>query len=104
MKVYRNPEILWREEDDSKAEAYDGLSKGENVADIGTSVLFSDGIMMSLNVLGTEIWKLCDGRSVEEIVSVLTGQFDVEPSVLLEDTLSFLAELKEKGFIDYEDR
>jgi pyrroloquinoline quinone biosynthesis protein D len=104
MNVYRNPEILWREEDDSKAEAYDGLSKGENVADVGTSVLFSDGIMMSLNVLGTEIWKLCDGRSVEEIVSVLTRQFDVEPSVLTEDTLSFLAELKEKGFIDYEDR
>jgi GeoRSP system PqqD family protein len=102
MKVFKNPEILWREEDDSKAAAYEGLSKGDDVADVGTSVLFSDGIMLSLNLLGTEIWKLCDGRSVEELVAELTKQFDVEPSVLLEDTLAFLAELKEKGFIRYE--
>lgn len=104
MNVFRNPDVLWREEDDSKAEAYAGLAQGDDVADVGTSVLFSDGVMMSLNVLGTEIWKLCDGRSVEAMVAELTTQFDVEPSVLLEDATAFLAELKEKGFIRYEDR
>jgi len=103
MKIFRNPEILWREEDDSKAEAYHGLEQGEDVSDVGTSVLFSDGIMLSLNVLGTEIWKRCDGRDVEGIVSDLIQQFDVEPDVLRKDALIFLDELAEKGFIRYED-
>ncbi len=103
MRIFRNPDILWREEDDSKAEALDSLSKGEDASDIGTSVLFSDGVMLSLNVLGTEIWKLCDGRSVEEIVSALLPHFEVEPGVLKQDTLKFLSELAEKGFIRHEE-
>jgi pyrroloquinoline quinone biosynthesis protein D len=102
MKVFRNPDILWREEDESTAEAYAGLSKGENVEDVGTSVLFSDGVMMSLNILGTEIWKRCDGRSLDEILAELTSQFDVEPSVLREDALAFLNELEAKGFVRYD--
>ncbi len=103
MKVYRNPDILWREEDESREEAYAGLSKGWNVADVGTSVLFSDGIMVSLNLLGTEIWKRCDGRTVDELLAELTTQFDVEPDVLREDALPFLAELEKKGFIRCEE-
>ena len=104
MKVFRNPEILWREEDETKAEAYAGLSRGEDVSDMGTSVLFSDGVMMSLNVLGTEIWKRCDGRSVDDIIAELLTQFDVDPAVLKQDALEFLSELSQKDFIRYEDR
>jgi GeoRSP system PqqD family protein len=103
MKIYRNDEVLWREEDETREQAYEGLAQGEDVSEMGTSVLFSDGIMMSLNVLGTEIWKRCDGRSVEEIVSELAEQFDVEAGVLKEDALAFLSELAQKGFIRYED-
>mgnify|MGYP006267909377 FL=1 len=103
MKIFRNPEVLWREEDESKAQAYEGLSKGEDVSEMGTSVLFSDGIMLSLNMLGTEIWKRCDGRSMEEIASDIIGAFDVDPDVLREDIQSFLSELEQKGFIRYEE-
>ncbi len=103
MKIYRNPEVLWREEDEQLAQAREGLEKGEDVADLGTSVLFADGVMLTLNVMGTEIWKRCDGRTVDDIVSELVAQFDVEPAVLKEDTLAFLAELKEKGYIRYEE-
>jgi GeoRSP system PqqD family protein len=103
MRVFRNPDVLWREEDETRVQAYEGLAQGDDASDIGTSVLFSDGVMMSLNILGTEIWKRCDGRSVEEIVSELTEQFDVETDVLKEDTLTFLSELQQKGFILYED-
>jgi pyrroloquinoline quinone biosynthesis protein D len=102
MRIYRNPDILWREEDEPRAEAYDGLSKGDDVSEIGTSVLFSDGIMVSLNILGTEIWKQCEGKTLEEIVSALTERFDVAPEVLREDTVGFLKELEEKGFLRYE--
>jgi GeoRSP system PqqD family protein len=103
VRVVRNAEVLWREEDEPKAQAYEGLSKGEDVSDVGTSVLFADGIMMSLNLLGTEIWKLCDGKNVDGIVSELLTQFDVEPEILRKDTLAFLSELAQKGFIRYED-
>lgn len=102
MRIIRNPEVLWREEDEPKAEAYEGLAQGENVSEVGTSVLFADGIMLSLNVLGTEIWKRCDGRGMEDIVAELITVFDVEPDVLRQDATSFLDELEQKGFIRYE--
>jgi GeoRSP system PqqD family protein len=102
MNVSRNPEVLWREEDESKAEAYAGLSQGSDVANVGTSVLFADGIMLSLNVLGTEVWKRCDGRTLDDMLADLTTQFDVEPAVLRADVMEFLAELEQKGFIRYD--
>ena len=102
MKVFRNPEILWREEEDSTTQAYDGLTKGDDVSEIGTSVLFSDGVMLSLNVLGTEIWKRCDGRSEDEIVSELAVLFDVDPDILRQDAGLFLSQLATKGFIRYD--
>jgi pyrroloquinoline quinone biosynthesis protein D len=102
--IFRNDDVLWREEDEPKAQAYEALSQGEDATDVGTSVLFADGIMLSLNVLGTEIWKRCDGRSVDEMVADLVTQFEVEPAVLKEDVETFLAELAQKGFIRYEDR
>jgi pyrroloquinoline quinone biosynthesis protein D len=102
MKVSRNPEVLWREEDESKAEAYAGLSQGDNVADVGTSVLFADGVMLSLNVLGTEVWKRCDGRTLDDMIADLASQFDVEPAVLLADVMEFLTELEKKGFVSYD--
>lgn len=103
MKIFRNEEVLWREEDESKTQAYEGLSRGEDVEGMGTSVLFSDGLMLSLNILGTEIWKRCDGRSVDEILYELLTQFDVDPEILKQDVLEFLAELKLKGFLRYEE-
>ena len=103
MRIFRNPDVLWREEDEPKAEAYKGLEQGEDISDVGTSVLFSDGMMVSLNVLGTEIWKQCDGRSIDDMVADLTSLFDVDPALLRQDALLFLDELAEKGFIRYED-
>lgn len=104
MKIFRNPDVLWREEDESKAEVFEGFSHGDDVSEIGTSVLFSDGIMLSLNILGTEIWKQCDGKTLEELSNALLDQFEVEPDVLRKDMIAFLAELKEKDFVRYEDR
>ena len=99
MKVFRNPEVMWREEDDYKDQAYRGLEKGEDVGEIGTSVLYSGSEMLSLNILGTEIWKRCDGKTIDEIAFELAGIFDVEAEVLIKDTAGFISELKEKGYI-----
>jgi pyrroloquinoline quinone biosynthesis protein D len=100
--VYRNPEVMWREEDDAVSEATGLLEKGEDAEQVGTSLLFADGMMVSLNLLGTEIWKLCDGRTTDDIVNELMAEFEVDPAVLREDVNNFLTELATKGFVRYE--
>jgi pyrroloquinoline quinone biosynthesis protein D len=92
---------MWREEDDALAEARTAQESGADFGDIGTAVLFSGGTMLSVNVLGMEIWKLCDGRNVDEIVAELLKEFDVEERVLREDVLAFIDDLAMKGFVTY---
>lgn len=99
--IHRNPDVMWREEADALARVREALDRGEAVEETGTSVLFSGGTMLSLNYLGTEIWKLCDGRTPEGIVAELLPQFEVDEAVLREDVQAFLDELAVKGFIRY---
>jgi GeoRSP system PqqD family protein len=102
MKISRNPDAQWREEDEYKEKAYKGLDTGEDVAEIGTSIILYQGKMHSLNILGTEIWKLCDGRTLDDIVSELQKSFDVEEEVLREDISEFLKNMKDEGLINEE--
>ncbi|WP_241426188.1 GeoRSP system PqqD family peptide chaperone [Geobacter benzoatilyticus] len=99
--IHRNPNVMWREEEDALARVQEALDRGDEVEETGTSVLFSGGSMLSLNYLGTEIWKLCDGLTLDGIVAELLPQFDVEEAVLREDVQAFLDELAAKGFISY---
>ena len=101
-RILHNPNVMWREEDDALAEARQGLENGTDVGEVGTAVLFSGGSMLSVNYLGMEIWKLCDRRSLDEIVAELLPQFEVDEAVLREDVEAFIAELAQKGFITYE--
>ena len=102
MKIYRNPDVLWREEEEASMEALAVLERGDDVEEMGTSLLFADGVMVTLNLLGTEIWKMCDGIDSEELITALLGQFEVEEDVLREDVQLFLDDLLSKGFIRYE--
>ncbi len=99
MKIFRNTDAMWREEDKFKEQAYKGLDMGEDVSDVGTSIILYSGKMHSFNLLGTEIWKLCDGRTVEDIVSELREKFDVEEEILRNDVGAFLENLKKEGLI-----
>lgn len=102
MKIYRNPDVLWREEEDAAREAAAVLERGDDVEEIGTSLLFADGVMVTLNMLGTEIWKMCDDIGTDDLIAQLLQQFDVEEEVLRHDVQLFLDELAAKGFIRYE--
>lgn len=99
--IKRNPNVLWREEVEALAEAQSGLERGDDVGEIGAAVLFSGGAMLSVNVLGIEIWKMCDGRDFEAIVSALLQEFEVEEEILRADVQAFLFDLKKKGFVTY---
>lgn len=100
-RIVRNPDILWREEDDAVAEAAALLEQGGEAAEIGTAILFADGTMITLNLLGTEIWKRCEGLTIEELVTELLEEFEVEADILRHDVTAFLQELAEKRYISY---
>ena len=101
QRIHRNPDILWREEDDAVEEANSLLEQGGEAGEIGTAILFSDGTMVTLNLLGTEIWKRCEGLTEDEIVAELLQEFEVEAAVLRADVALFLIELAEKRYISY---
>ena len=92
-RIIRNPEVLWRRESDP------GDAPGEE--DVA-AILFSGGAMLSVNEFGLELWELCDGKSVDEIVAQLLPEFDVDEDVLRTDIQGFLDSLTQKGFIRYE--
>ena len=100
-RIVRNPDILWREEDDAVEEANALLESGGEAAEIGTAILFSDGTMVTLNILGSEIWKRCEGLTEDEIVAELLNEFEVEEEILRSDVAAFLQELTEKRYISY---
>jgi len=102
VKLYRNPDAMWREEDVQKEEALEGLSKGEDVSGLGTSIILLSGNMHSLNLLGTEIWKLCEGKTLDELVSALETDFEVEISILEQDVKNFVDSLKGLGLLHEE--
>lgn len=101
-KIFHNPNVMWREEPDALESERNALERGENAGEKGTSVLFSGGTMLSLNIVGTEIWRVCDGRDMNEVVAMLMENFDVPEDQLRPDVASFLEDLAEKGFITYE--
>jgi GeoRSP system PqqD family protein len=100
-RILRNPDVLWREEDDARDEADAGLAKGDDVSEVGTSLLFAGGQMVVVNLLGTEIWKRCAGLTLDDLVAALLEEFEVDETTLRSDVADFLAELEGKGFISY---
>ena len=92
-KIVRNPDVLWRREsDDSEAPPEEAVA----------AILFSGGSMLSLNEFGIELWEMCDGQTVDELVASLMSEFEVDEAVLRHDIQDFLNSLLQKGFIRYE--
>ena len=53
-----------------------------------------------LNTVGSRIWELADGsRSVNEIITILTEEYDVEEEQARQSVTIFLQGLEEKGLI-----
>ena len=93
-RIFRNPDVLWRRE----SEISEVVPEEDDVA----AILFSGGSMLSINEFGLELWELCDGRTIDEIVTTLLPEYDVDEDMLRSDILEFMEGLSQKGFIRYE--
>ena len=62
----------------------------------------ADGNILCINGTGITIWDLCDGsRDMKNIVSEITGKYEVSGEKAEKDCLNFFKKLEESGFIGY---
>jgi hypothetical protein len=68
---------------------------------VGDEALLLDtrtGNYFSLDPVGTDIWRLLgEGRTVDEIVSVIADRFGIDASRVRSDVLELLEELRDAG-------
>ena len=102
----RNPSVRWRVESHREERARQALTgpggeaAGGEVEDLGTVTLLSGGVMHQLNLLGGEVWKLCDGtRDRRAVEQELLAVFDVDEATLVGDLSLFLEEMISKGLL-----
>ena len=99
MKIFRNRMQCGERKTNSGIRHIEDLRKEKMFPTWGLQWSFIPAKMFSFNLLGTEIWKICDGKTVEEIVSALRESFEVEEEALRKDVNAFLENLKKEGLI-----
>lgn len=83
MILVRNPATAWR------------VIGGEAVI-----LSLDTKVLRGLNPVGSRVWELIDGqRSVDEIVEVIAGEFDVAAAAVAPDVHAFVEELLTKGLV-----
>lgn len=96
----RRPGIVWREEKEAAREVRAALEEGRDAGEEGTLILVDSGQVFELNLLGAEVWKLCDGsRTVGDVLGELLGVYEVGREELMEDVGAFLEEMSERGWM-----
>ena len=67
-------------------------------------VIPQEGVVTVLNETGAGIWQLLDGRNtVEDIINIISSEFDVSRDQAEKDTLDFIEELIEKDMVVLKD-
>jgi len=57
-------------------------------------------VLRGLNAVGSRVWDLIDGRrTLDDIVDVIVGEFDVERPQAARDVETFLRQLIDKGLV-----
>ena len=100
--ITRNPDVVWREEEEARQDIINAMERGEDASSEGTVLLIVSGMMHQLNILGGEIWKLADGRDEESMVDELMQVFEVDRETLSIDVHAFLEDLSFRGWISHE--
>jgi pyrroloquinoline quinone biosynthesis protein D len=101
--IRRNPDVVWREEEEAREEVISAMERGEDASGEGTVLLIVSGMMHQLNILGGEIWKLLDGVSEDFVVDDLANIFEVDRDTLASDVRAFLMDIASRGWISYDE-
>ena len=101
--IRRNPDVVWREEEEAREEVISAMERGEDASGEGTVLLIVSGMMHQLNILGGEIWKLLDGVPEDEVVDELANIFEVDRDTLASDVRAFLMDIASRGWISYDE-
>ncbi len=98
----RDPAVFWRVEK-AREERARRILAGEEEGDaegLGTMTLLAGGVMHQLNLLGGEVWKLCDGtRRRGEIVAEVAARFDAPADEVRAAVTVFLDDLVVRGLL-----
>jgi pyrroloquinoline quinone biosynthesis protein D len=98
----RDPAVFWRVEKRREELAWRMLA-GEEPGDpgaLGTMTLLAGGSMHQLNLIGGEIWKLCDGtRDRAAIAAALQTRFDAGDDELRPAVDAFIDDLTARGLV-----
>lgn len=105
-KLMRNPSVNWRVEIHREEKALEALLDPERKMEdletgaLGTVTLLNDGVMHQLNLMGGEIWKLCDGtRDRNGILDSLLQTFEADRQTMQDDLNEFLSDMIQRGLI-----
>lgn len=64
---------------------------------------FERGIYYGLNPVGARVWELlAEGKSTDEIIDRLTGEFDVERTAAKGDVMALMDDLAVNGLVNRE--
>ena len=62
------------------------------------------GVYFGLDPVGTRIWALIDeGRTVDDIVHVMTAEYEIDADACRADLACFLATLRDNALVDLDD-
>jgi hypothetical protein len=62
------------------------------------------GVYFGLDPIGTRIWALIDdGRTADEIVGVITAEYEVDEDACRADLARFLVALRDNDLVDLDD-
>jgi hypothetical protein len=72
----------------------------ERIEDETVLLDLDSGLYFALNEVGARVWELCDGeRNVDDIVEIITGEFDAPEATVRADIVELLAHLAREGLL-----
>lgn len=99
-KLDKNPDLIWRDEPESREKIIQALEAGEDAIDSGWVIVVDSGEIHQFNLIAGDIWMLCDGtREEADIVAELAVRYDADPTDIAADVGEFTSDCLARGWL-----
>lgn len=99
-KLDKNPDLVWRDEPESRDAIIEALEAGEGDLDAGWVIVVDGGEIHQFNLLAGDIWMLCDGtRDEGDIAAELAIRYDADPALIAADVNEFTSDCVKRGWL-----